>query len=78
MINALMNSPSWKDSVFFYSYDEGGGPLDHVAPVPGHSNDLTDASMGAIPDISTDRSESGYILTVSGSRVPVAATCTAT
>jgi phospholipase C len=49
----LMASSSWADSVFFLSYDEGGGPYDHVPPVPGHSNDNTDASLGQIPDIST-------------------------
>jgi phospholipase C len=53
VVNALMASSSWKDSVFFLSYDEGGGPYDHVPPVPGHSNDFTSASMGAIPDISS-------------------------
>jgi phospholipase C len=53
IINALMGSSSWKDSVFFLSYDEGGGPYDHVPPVPGHSNDFTSASMGSIPDISS-------------------------
>ena len=53
IINALMGSSSWKDSVFFLSYDEGGGPYDHVPPVPGHSNDFTAASMGSIPDISS-------------------------
>jgi phospholipase C len=52
VVNAFMNSPSWKDSVFFFSYDEGGGPYDHVPPVPNHSNDFTDASLGTIPDIS--------------------------
>jgi phospholipase C len=51
VMNAFMGSSSWKDSVFFFSYDEGGGPYDHVPPVPGHSNDYTDASLGAIPDI---------------------------
>ena len=35
------------------AYDEGGGPYEHVPPVPGHSNDnITDASLGTIPDIS--------------------------
>ncbi len=51
IVNTFMSSPSWKDSVFFYSYDEGGGPYDHVPPVPGHSNQNTDPSLGAIPDI---------------------------
>jgi phospholipase C len=53
VVNALMGSTSWADSVFFFSYDEGGGPYDHVPPVPGHSNDNTDPSLGAIPDISS-------------------------
>jgi phospholipase C len=52
VVNSLMSSTSWKDSAFFFSYDEGGGPYDHVPPVPGHSNDYTDASLGTIPDIS--------------------------
>jgi len=53
VMNAFMTSPSWNDSVFFFSYDEGGGPYDHVPPVPGHSNDKTNASLGTIADIST-------------------------
>jgi len=51
IVNSLMVSPEWNDSVFFLSYDEGGGPYDHVPPVPGHSNDNSDASLGTIPDI---------------------------
>ena len=54
VLNAFMSSPEWKDSVFFLSYDEGGGPYDHVPPVPGHSNDNTAASQNAdYPDISS-------------------------
>ncbi|MGH9607768.1 MAG: alkaline phosphatase family protein [Terracidiphilus sp.] len=53
IVNSLMSSSSWLDSVFFLSYDEGGGPYDHVPPVPGHSNDNTDASLGTLPDISS-------------------------
>ena len=53
LVNALMTSPSWNDSVFFFSYDEGGGPYDHVPPIPGHSNDFTDKSLGTIPDIAS-------------------------
>jgi phospholipase C len=52
VVNSFMASPEWKDSVFFFSYDEGGGPYDHVPPVPGYSNQNTDASLGTIPDIS--------------------------
>jgi phospholipase C len=39
IISALMNSSSWKDSVFFLTYDEGGGFYDHVAPVQTVSPD---------------------------------------
>jgi len=52
LVNSLMVSPSWKDSVFFFAFDEGGGPYDHVPPVPGHSNVNTSPSLGTIPDIS--------------------------
>lgn len=52
IINALMSSPSWSSSVFFLSFDEAGGPFDHVPPVPGHSNDFTNGNISA-PDIST-------------------------
>jgi phospholipase C len=50
IINALMYSPSWKDSVFFYSYDEPGGPYDHVPPVPGRTNDRTSAALKPLED----------------------------
>ncbi len=53
VVNSLMASPSWADSVFFFSYDEGGGPYDHVPPVPGSSNINTNASLGTFPDISS-------------------------
>jgi phospholipase C len=53
ILNSLMQSASWSSSAFFLSYDEGGGPYDHVPPVPGHSNDFTDPSLGSIPDISS-------------------------
>ena len=38
-INALMASSAWKDSVFFLTWDEGGGLYDHVAPQPAVSPD---------------------------------------
>ena len=52
IVNNFMASSAWKSSVFFLSYDEGGGPYDHVPPVPGRSNQNTDAALGTIPDIS--------------------------
>ena len=32
VINALIASSSWKSSAMFFTYDEGGGFFDHVAP----------------------------------------------
>lgn len=59
LLNQFMISASWPDSVFFVSYDEGGGPYDHVPPVPSHSNDNTTTAnmgflpLGSIPDIAS-------------------------
>lgn len=33
IITALMNSSSWKDSIFIEAFDEGGGMFDHVGPM---------------------------------------------
>lgn len=39
ILTALMDSTSWRDSVFFLIYDEGGGFYDHVAPAQTVSPD---------------------------------------
>jgi phospholipase C len=39
IINPLMTSSSWKDSVFLFAFDEGGGALDHAPPVAVPSPD---------------------------------------
>ena len=39
LINGLMSSTSWKDSVFILTYDEFGGLYDHVPPQPAVSPD---------------------------------------
>jgi phospholipase C len=39
IIGALMSSSNWKDSVFFLTYDEGGGFYDHVPPAQTVSPD---------------------------------------
>jgi phospholipase C len=39
LINALMASPSWKDSAFILTFDEGGGFYDHVPPQPAVNPD---------------------------------------
>jgi phospholipase C len=33
LITALINSTSWKDSIFIETFDEGGGLFDHVGPM---------------------------------------------
>lgn len=43
LINGLMFSQSWKDSVFILTYDEAGGLYDHVPPI-------TDPSIAVNPD----------------------------
>lgn len=48
IVNALMYSPSWKDSAFFFTFDEPGGPYEHVPPVPGHTNDYTSSSLKSV------------------------------
>jgi phospholipase C len=53
IVNAFMTSPAWGSSVFFLSYDEGGGPYDHVPPVPNQTNKNTAAAMGITTDISS-------------------------
>ena len=51
-ITALMNSPSWKDSVFILTFDEGGGVYDHVPPQPAMNpegcTDTTTTACGPI------------------------------
>jgi phospholipase C len=39
LINGLMTSSSWKDSILIFSYDEFGGFYDHVPPQPMPSPD---------------------------------------
>jgi len=39
LINSLMNSPSWKDSAFILTFDEGGGLYDHAAPISAPNPD---------------------------------------
>jgi phospholipase C len=48
IINALMKSDAWKDSVFILTYDEGGGLYDHVPPITVPVPDAY--SQGQCPD----------------------------
>ncbi len=55
LMNALMQSPSWKDSAFILTYDEGGGLYDHVPPQAAVVPDSDPAEFAA------DR-RCGYVL----------------
>ena len=39
VINAVMQGPSWSDTVLFFAHDEGGGTFDHVPPLAVASPD---------------------------------------
>jgi phospholipase C len=65
IINALMTSSSWKDSVFFWAMDEGGGAFDHVPPIAVPSPD------GIKPILCLDKDVNvGGDFTMTGFRVP--------
>jgi phospholipase C len=64
LIDALMNSPAWHDSVFILSYDEGGGLYDHVPP-------FTVVPPDDIPPQLGPNDATGDNFTLSGFRVPV-------
>lgn len=53
LINPLMQSPYWKDSVFILGYDEGGGLYDHVAPQPAKIPDAIPPMLAPNNDIDT-------------------------
>ncbi|HEX7288297.1 MAG TPA: alkaline phosphatase family protein [Candidatus Angelobacter sp.] len=63
LITALMQSPSWKDSVFIQTYDEGGGLYDHMPPMAVPSPD------GIKPKLTPGQVPGDF--TKSGFRVPV-------
>lgn len=68
LMNALMKSPSWKDSVFIFTFDEFGGFYDHVPPQPEPNPD-------GIPPrdfTSVDQQKFNDDFTHSGFRVPLA------
>ena len=59
LITALMKSPSWKDSVFIQTYDEGGGFYDHVPPMAVVSPDGIPPILGPT-DFVADFTKSGF------------------
>jgi phospholipase C len=63
IIDALMNSPAWHDSIFILAFDEGGGLYDHVPPFTVVAPDTTPPQLGP-GDLPGD-------FTLSGFRVPI-------
>lgn len=62
-IDALMNSSSWKDTVLFLTFDEGGGLYDHIPPISVPAPD-------DIPPNLTPTDKPGDF-TLSGFRIPI-------
>jgi phospholipase C len=73
LINGLMNSPSWKDSAFILTFDEGGGLYDHVAPIAVPNPDGIQPSdlVSSPPDICTITWGDNCDFTFTGYRVPL-------
>jgi phospholipase C len=63
IIDALMNSSAWHDSIFILAYDEGGGLYDHVPPFTVVPPDNVPPQLGP-NDLPGD-------FTLSGFRVPL-------
>jgi phospholipase C len=65
IINALMTSASWKDSVFFWAMDEGGGAFDHASPLAVPSPDGVKPVLCSTKDVNV-----GGDFNITGFRVP--------
>lgn len=71
LINALMASPSWKDSVFILTFDESGGFYDHVPPQPAVNPDgMTPIDLKS-GDVCTSGSGVDCNFDYTGYRVPL-------
>ena len=64
LIDALMQSPTWKTSAFILTWDEGGGFHDHVAPPAMTPPD-------GIPPIVTLGQDSPGLFNMAGERLPL-------
>jgi phospholipase C len=71
LINTLMTSQSWKDSVFVLTYDEAGGFYDHVAPNPTVSPDGIPPAGLQPTDICATTTGPTCDFTYTGYRVPL-------
>jgi phospholipase C len=71
LINALMTSVSWKDSVFILTFDEFGGLYDHVAPQATVSPDGIKPQDLLPNDICTTSTGPTCDFTYTGYRLPL-------
>jgi phospholipase C len=71
LINALMQSGAWVDSVFVLSFDEFGGLYDHVPPQPAVSPDGIPPSDLLPGDVCTHGGGANCNFTQTGYRVPL-------
>ena len=71
LINPLMTSSSWPNSVFILTFDEGGGIYDHVSPQPTVSPDGIPPSDLLPGDVCTKTSGPTCDFTYTGYRVPL-------
>jgi phospholipase C len=71
LINALMESTSWHNSAFIFTFDESGGLYDHVAPQPTVSPDGI-APIDLLPgDICTSVTGPTCNFVYTGYRIPL-------
>jgi len=71
LINGLMSSQSWKDSVFILTYDEAGGFYDHVTPKSAANPDGIAPKDLAPTDICAGNKGANCTFTYTGYRVPL-------
>lgn len=71
LINALMTSGSWKDSVFILTFDEAGGLYDHVPAQPTVSPDGIKPKDLMPADICTKTTGPNCDFTYTGYRLPL-------
>jgi len=70
IINPLMNSSAWKDSVFFLTYDEGGGFYDHEPPVVAVPPDTVPPTLDSNDTCFTDSTGAMCGFGYTGFRLP--------
>lgn len=71
LINALMQSPSWKDSAFILTFDEAGGMYDHVSPQTAVSPDGIKPVDMQPGDVCTQVTGPTCDFTYTGYRIPL-------